>query len=144
MKCTAKIIDESVPEFANQYQYQYQYQKKYSVQYETSTSTAQVLSVPVPASTSTTNIDQKRREIWNFREKNQFFMREIQIEKSNFEFLSLKLKFEKKNLTYFGKLHGCQFICLIFAVFLFWYWYWLTQYLRDQYQYRVSTWKLDQ
>ncbi len=42
------IIDESVPEFANQYQYQYQYQKNYSVQYETSTSTAQVLSVPVP------------------------------------------------------------------------------------------------
>jgi hypothetical protein len=41
-------IDESVPEFANQYQYQYQYQKKYSVQYETSTSTAQVLTVPVP------------------------------------------------------------------------------------------------
>ena len=55
-------IDESVPEFSNQYQYQYQYQKKYSVQYEISTSTAQILTVPV-LSTSTTNIDQKRREI---------------------------------------------------------------------------------
>jgi hypothetical protein len=29
----------------------------------------------------------------------------------------LKLKFEKKNLTNFGKLHDCQFINLIFAAF---------------------------
>jgi hypothetical protein len=44
-------------------------------------------------------------------------MREIEIWMSNFEFLSLELKFEKKNLTYFEKLYGCQLTCLIFAVF---------------------------
>jgi hypothetical protein len=44
-------------------------------------------------------------------------MLEIEIKSSSFELLSLKLKFEKNTLTYFGKLHGCQFICLIFAVF---------------------------
>ena len=54
-----------------------------------------------------------------FWEKNKFFMREIQIERSNLEFSSLKLKFDKKNLICFGKFHGCQFICLIFAFFWF-------------------------
>ena len=128
-------IDESVPEFSNQYQYQYQYWKKYSVQYKISTSTAQILTVPV-LSTSTTNID-KNPEIV-FHPLNSSLEEQLRL-------FVLGIKISKKKLTHSEKLHGRQFFLSYFLLFLScWYWYWLTQYLRDQYQYRVSTWKFDQ
>jgi hypothetical protein len=71
------------------------------------------------ASTSTTYINQIwPRNLKFSREKSIFHAENSKILR-NFEFLSLKLKFEEKNLTYFGTFHGCQFIYLIFTFFCF-------------------------
>ncbi len=44
------------------------------------------------------------------RSSTNSFHEGIRIERNNFELLSLKLKLEKKNVTYFEKLHGRQFL----------------------------------
>ncbi len=107
-RCVSTRIWRSVPvpvpvpkNFWVQYRYQYQYSPN---------------TDSISTSTSTTNIEQKRRKIWIFREKNQFFMREIQILWSNFELFwvwnwNLKRKMESFMVVNYFAWFFCCFLC---------------------------------
>ena len=96
-------------------------------------------------STSTTNIDQIwPRNLKFSREKSGFSCGKFKFRGAILNFWVWNWNLKRKIWHILENFMAANLFTWFLLFFLFWYWYWLAQYLRDQYQYRVSTWKLDQ